>query len=130
MRLSLKIWAFHFPKGVGKLFLASLKFTWGEGGLEKNESNNSVAFIGYPVQWDKTLMLHLVFATRANVSSKLTDQLSKLSQKAALMLLQEAEIMRDLSFDSVREDTIFCSSSFDAQNTWRLYAPCFCFRLK
>ena len=75
-------------------------------------------------------MLHLVFATRANVSSKLTDQLSKLSQKAALMLLQEAEIMKDLSFDSVREDTIFRSSSFDAQNTWRLYAPCFCFHLK
>ncbi|XP_063712347.1 GATOR1 complex protein NPRL3-like isoform X2 [Symsagittifera roscoffensis] len=68
---------------------------------------DSVAFIGYPVQWDKTLMLHLVFATRANVSSKLTDQLSKLSQKAALMLLQEAEIMRDLSFDSIHfsEDT-------------------------
>ena len=62
-----------------------------------------VAFIGYPVSWG-VKRLHLVFATKANISTQLVEQLCSLSHKAALMLLQEAEILNDLSFDD--EDAV------------------------
>ena len=61
---------------------------------------DEIAFLGYPVRWENT-MLNVVFVTRANVLTSLSNQLCDLSRKAALMLLQEAEIFHDPYFDTV-----------------------------
>ena len=64
---------------------------------------HEIAFLGYPVRWEST-MLNVVFVTRANVLTSLSNQLFELSQKAALMLLQEAEIFHDPYFDAVKNN--------------------------
>lgn len=80
---------------------------------------HEIAFLGYPVRWDGT-MLNIIFVTRANVLTSLSNQLFELSQKAALMLLQEAEIFHDPYFDMILglED----HNPYDGSSSYKLNA--------